>query len=149
MSILPESTCRVKSCTSNKSNRKIRQKTIEYLKRLDINDKALLTERIKELNNEWDTERVLETYSGLVILISTFLAISVSIYWIVAVVIVSFCLSQHALMGWCPPLPLIRHLGIRSPEEIEIEKFIIKAWRGDFNNISQDAAQMMDIFEKD
>jgi hypothetical protein len=29
---------------------------------------------------------------------------------------------QHAIQGWCPPLPVFRHLGVRTQAEIEREK---------------------------
>jgi hypothetical protein len=39
---------------------------------------------------------------------------------------------QHALQGWCPPLPLLRRLGVRTQYEIERERYALKAVRGDF-----------------
>jgi hypothetical protein len=44
-------------------------------------------------------------------------------------------LLQHAVQGWCPPVPLFRRLGVRTREEIEREKFALKALRGDFEEI--------------
>jgi len=33
---------------------------------------------------------------------------------------------QHGLQGWCPPLPLLRRLGIRTRGEIDREKYALK-----------------------
>jgi len=44
-------------------------------------------------------------------------------------------LFQHAVQGWCPPLPIMRRLGVRSRQEIDREKYALKALRGDFANI--------------
>jgi hypothetical protein len=43
---------------------------------------------------------------------------------------------QHSVQGWCPPLPILRHLKIRTRQEIEQERYALKLLRGDFNNIS-------------
>jgi len=44
-------------------------------------------------------------------------------------------LLQHAVQGWCPPMPVLRRLGFRTPREIEEERSALKAWRGDFEDI--------------
>lgn len=41
-------------------------------------------------------------------------------------------LFQHAIQGWCPPLPILRRLGFRTAEEINQERYALKALRGDF-----------------
>lgn len=49
--------------------------------------------------------------------------------------------GQHALQGWCPPIPLFRRMGVRTRREIERERHALKALRGDFDAIpSVDAA---------
>ena len=45
-------------------------------------------------------------------------------------------LFQHAVTGWCPPVPVMRRLGVRTRSEIDREKFALKALRGDFKNLS-------------
>jgi hypothetical protein len=32
---------------------------------------------------------------------------------------------QHAIQGWCPPLPVLRRLGFRTVQEIEEERAIL------------------------
>jgi hypothetical protein len=44
-------------------------------------------------------------------------------------------LLQHAVQGWCPPLSIFRRLGIRTAEEIDWERYALKALRGDFREI--------------
>jgi hypothetical protein len=44
-------------------------------------------------------------------------------------------LAQHALQGWCPPLPILRRHGVRAAREIERERYAIKALRGDFDSL--------------
>ena len=43
-------------------------------------------------------------------------------------------LFQHAVQGWCPPIPILRRLGFRTSYEIEEERAALKALRGDFEN---------------
>jgi len=32
-------------------------------------------------------------------------------------------LLQHGMQGWCPPLPILRRLGVRTRGEIDREKY--------------------------
>ncbi|HJS07611.1 MAG TPA: hypothetical protein VJ809_08115, partial [Pirellulales bacterium] len=54
---------------------------------------------------------------------------------IVPGVVLSF-LFQHAVQGWCPPVPVLRRLGVRTREEIDREKYALKALRGDFSEVA-------------
>jgi hypothetical protein len=49
------------------------------------------------------------------------------------------------VQGWCPPLPIIRKLGIRTPEEISNEKVAIKYLRGDFTQKEKEAKNILKI----
>jgi hypothetical protein len=46
--------------------------------------------------------------------------------------LVTAFLFQHALQGWCPPVPVLRRLGFRTMREIDTERYALKAIRGDF-----------------
>lgn len=60
ISIIPPNSKRVEMHTSNKINKKIEQRTIENIKEFKNSSYDSLTNRIKQLDREWDTERVLE-----------------------------------------------------------------------------------------
>ncbi len=47
--------------------------------------------------------------------------------------IVTGFLFQHAIQGWCPPLPVLRRRGFRTAEEINQERYALKALGGDFD----------------
>jgi hypothetical protein len=49
---------------------------------------------------------------------------------LLAVAVQSFYV-QHSLRGWCPPLPVLRRLGFRTPMEIELERAALKELRED------------------
>jgi hypothetical protein len=48
---------------------------------------------------------------------------------------VSTMLVVHATHGWYPLLPLFRRIGVRTQDEIDRERYGLKALRGDFTAI--------------
>ena len=42
---------------------------------------------------------------------------------------------RSVLQGWCPPVPVLRRLGVRTQGEIDEEKAALKALRGDFRHV--------------
>lgn len=113
---------RIRELTSDSSNTRIDQETqknIEYYSQLD---QEAIRKRIKELDEEWDIERVLETNAALIALAGTVLAATVNKKWLILPGIVTGFLAQHAIQGWCPPLALFRKYGVRTQKEIESER---------------------------
>ncbi|MCG3121862.1 MAG: hypothetical protein GIKADHBN_00233 [Phycisphaerales bacterium] len=93
--------------------------------------------RLQELDREWDVERVLEANASTLALSGILLGIGVSRKFLVIPALVAAFLLQHAVQGWCPPLPLLRRLGVRTRREIDAEKYALKALRGDFDRVDQ------------
>jgi len=147
--IIPPSTKRVELKTNKKVNQIIKTKTVNRIKQYMNTTPEDITRRIKQLNNEWDTERVLETNASIFIVISIVLGFFISSNWFIFAFIVGFFLLVHAIYGWCPPLPIIRRLGVRTPEEINDEKTVMKFIRGDFFHLSHKPIEMFEIMEKD
>lgn len=94
-----------------------------------------LTERIRELEREWSIERWLETNASALTIAGVALAASGyrKALWLSGTV--AGFLLLHGLSGWCPPLPLLRRLGVRTRGEIDCEKFALKYLRGDFQEL--------------
>lgn len=131
----PEKTARrVERASPEAANRRISEQTERNIVWY-IQHPEQIGARLDELDREWDTERVLETNAGGLALLGTVLAILEDRRFLVVPLVVSGFLLQHALQGWCPPLPLIRRLGVRSPREIERERIALKALRGDFERV--------------
>ena len=84
----------------------------------------LIDQRLVELDREWDIERALEAHSATVGLIGTALAATVNRKWLIVPALITGFLFQHAIQGWCPQLPILRRLGFRTPDEIDIEAVI-------------------------
>jgi hypothetical protein len=88
--------------------------------------------RLRELDGEWDMERILETNASSLALLGLLLGSGVNRKFYLLPVFVTGFLLLHALQGWCPPVPLFRRLGIRTQSEIELERHSLKALRGDY-----------------
>jgi len=140
---LPSTAERVQLSTKETVNYRINRQTINNISQHLSKDSSELTERIAELNYEWDTERTLETSASVLVLISISLGLFHSQFWFVVSALVAFFLLVHALIGWCPPLPIIRRKGIRTTTEICEEKVALKQLRGDFNSEHHDAENLM------
>lgn len=100
------------------------------------------------MNLEWDTERVLEANAAVLILLSSILGLKTSRCWFLLTGIVGGFLLQHALQGWCPPVPIARKWGIRTEDEINAEKTVLKWIRGDFTEDNSSIDDMLEIAEK-
>jgi hypothetical protein len=141
MNILPPTAQRVFMRTDPKINAEIRNQTIRSLNIFRNCNETEITERIRKLNQEWDTERVLEVNSAALIALSSYLGIRTSRFWFLLTGAVGIFMLQHALKGWCPPLPYVRKWGVRTADEINSEKMALKVMRGDFK---EDYANVVD-----
>ena len=97
-------------------------------------------ERLRELDAEWDIERTLAANAATLALTGSLLGAFVNKRWLALPVVVTGFLLQHALQGWCPPLPLFRSRGVRTASEIDRERYALKALRGDFAQVSSEAS---------
>lgn len=145
--MIPPSTKRVTRNTSENVNKQIRQETLNHLNVFQGADSQEITRRLQRLNREWDTERALETSAASVVLLSILLGVKKSC-WLVLAGTASFFLLQHAILGWCPPLPVIRSKGIRTPDEIYNEKTVLKFLRGDYADAGDNPEEILQAAEK-
>lgn len=90
--------------------------------------------RLAELDREWDIERAIEANAAILALAGTLLATKDKRWLVVPGLVTSFLL-QHAVQGWCPPVPILRRLGFRTEHEIETERHALKVLRGDYTNV--------------
>lgn len=136
--IIPETEARVEENTAEQINRRIRReleaRVYYYAQRPEEIDA-----RLEELDGEWDIERLLQTNAGIFSLVGlTFGALHRK--WFILPAVVAAFLVQHAVEGWCPPVPVFRRLGIRTTREINHERYALKALRGDFANVLTEGA---------
>lgn len=118
---LPDTNQRVAENTPPSLNIKIQQDIAKSVCFYQTNPQ-LIPARLRELNEEWDIERILETNASSLIVTSSALGFTLSRKFFVVPFIVGAFLLQHALQGWCPPLPILRRLGYRTTSEIQQER---------------------------
>ena len=117
---------RVRSSTASHVNEEIDIQTDINIHRYKGKSRAEILERIQMLDKEWDIERVLEVNASTLALTGLILGLTKNRKWLFLPGIVLPFLLQHGLQGWCPPLPLLRRLGIRTRGEIDREKYALK-----------------------
>ena len=127
-----ETADRVRVNTSEEVNRQIDQELEARVREYAQRSPDEIASRINELNREWDMERLLETNASAIAFTGLVLGLTHSKKWLIVPGIVSAFLFQHAVQGWCPPVPVFRRLGVRTRKEIEREKYALKVLRGDF-----------------
>jgi hypothetical protein len=132
--MIPATAERVPAHTSDRANRRI-QKDVTESVRWHARHPDRIGSRLRELDQEWDIERTLETNAAAVALTGTLLGLFVDKRFLAVPLVVSTFLLQHAVQGWCPPLPFFRRRGVRTMREIDEERYALKALRGDFGPI--------------
>jgi hypothetical protein len=91
-----------------------------------------IDERLAELDREWDIERTIETNASALAFTGIVLGTTVDRRWLALPAVVTAFLFQHAVQGWCPPIPILRRMGVRTADEINQERYALKALRGEF-----------------
>lgn len=120
-----ESADRVRRSTAVRVNQQIDTQTDDNIRAYANADRKTLLDRIKQLDEEWDVERVLEVNASTLALSGLVLGITVNRKWLALPAVVLPFLLQHGLQGWCPPLPVLRRLGVRTRGEIDREKYAL------------------------
>lgn len=131
---------RVPQHTSGTVNRRIRQQTEDNVAFFAAN-RTQIGARLGQLDREWDIERAIEANASTLALGGIILGTMRDRRWLALPAAVSAFLLQHALQGWCPPVPVLRRLGFRTSDEINQERYALKAIRGDFRKVGSGSAK--------
>src|SRR5437879_739651 len=111
--MLPATTARVPQNTPEHLNERIRRQTEANVARYAA-DPGAIDRRLEELDREWDIERTLEANAATVSLIGSVLGFTVDRRFFILPALVAGFLLQHAVQGWCPPVPFFRRRGVRT-----------------------------------
>lgn len=130
--MLPSTADRVAVNTCGKVNQQIREQTETNVAHFQSASDSEIRQRLQQLEEEWDIERTIEANASSLILAGFGLGTFVDKRFYLLPAAVAGFLLQHALQGWCPPIPILRRLGFRTQTEIEEERYALKALRGDF-----------------
>lgn len=139
--MLPSTSERVSASTPPHVNERIQRRTRAQVAAHASARPEHIARRLFELDREWDMERVLEANAAALSLAGLALGLTRHRAWLALPVTVGAFLLQHALQGWCPPLPVIRRLGVRTADEINCERTALKALRGDFAGLESQPPQ--------
>jgi hypothetical protein len=135
--MIPSSVERVPQHTCDSVNAEIRHQTERNVERFRHAGRVAIDRRLAELDREWDIERTLEANAAALSLVGLGLGATINRKWYILPAAVASFLLQHAIQGWCPPLPVLRRMGFRTVSEIDYERYALKAMRGDFQNLSK------------
>jgi hypothetical protein len=125
---------RVRANTATEVNWRIDQRIEENVRLYSDKPPEEIARRI----HEWDIERVLETMAASFSLTGIALSVTVDRRWIMLPGLVLSFLLLHGLQGWCPPVPVLRRLRVRTREEIDRELYALKALIGNFPRSSEE-----------
>ena len=116
---------RVRDSTNSKSNAAIDQKTERNINRYSQLSKYDIQDRIIALEKEWDIERTLAFNTSILAFTGVVLSVTTNRKWLILPALVTAFLAHHAIQGWCPPLPVLRKMKVRTRQEIDREKYAL------------------------
>ena len=135
--LVPSTVDRVAMHTPDRVNQRILNQMETRISHYMIH-KGEISERLKELNREWDIDRIVETFSAGIAFTGFTLGTTVNKRWHWMSGVVAGFLLQAAVQGWSPGIAFFRRLGFRTAREIECERVALKAMRGDFEEFDAD-----------
>jgi len=135
---IPATTERVERNSPEVANRRIQDATNASVARRALQGPEAIARRLEELEHEWDIERTLETNAASIALGGVVLGALVDRRFLILPAAVCAFLLQHAVQGWCPPVPFFRKRGVRTADEIAEERYALKVLRGDFDGVTGD-----------
>lgn len=134
--MIPSTKRRVPVHTTAADNRAIERATESRLSYF-ADHRSKVEKRLKELDMEWDIERAIEMNASALAFAGIALGAFHNRRWLLLPAAVTAFLFQHAVQGWCPPVPVLRKMGFRTVYEIDEERSALKALRGDFAAVSR------------
>lgn len=136
--MLQATTTRVEANTSAALNDKFNALLHDNISRFSNADTEAIDIRLAELDREWNTERAIETEAPVMIGLGLALGAAYDRKWYALSAFSAGMMILHSLQGWYPLLPLLRHIGVRSQEEIEQERTALRVLRGDHEAYARD-----------
>ena len=127
-----------------KIDRKIRENIFSYG---SLGGEAL-SERIRKLDGEWDLDRCLEVGGSGIGLMGILMGVLNGRIWRVFTVAALVHLFLYGTRRQSPLAATLRRRGIRTRQEIDEEKFALKAMRGDFQGINPPQGQEVENLAK-
>ena len=121
LGMIPSTRNRVPAHTAPALNDRIQRAISDRVSALSGHPE-LIKQRLQQLDREWDIERAIEMNASALAFVGTSLGATINKRWLALPALVTAFLFQHAVQGWCPPVPILRRLGFRTVYEIEQER---------------------------
>ncbi|HEX8433938.1 hypothetical protein [Archangium sp.] len=132
----------VRTHTSDGVNRRIDDRVEGCVRHMAEQDRAAITQYLDKLEREWDLNRMVTVAASAVSVLGLVLGARDGKAWRVVSGVAAGLLLQHGLLGFGPLAEVVRVLGVRTRKEIDLEKFALKALRGDFERIPHDGGPL-------
>ncbi|PTL80535.1 hypothetical protein [Vitiosangium sp. GDMCC 1.1324] len=137
------STDAVRSHTPEVVNRKIDERVERCVRHMaERMDRAAITRYLEKLESEWDLNRVVTVAMSSVSVLGLLLSEKAGRGWRRVSGVAAGMLLLHGLLGFSPMAELIRAMGVRTRREMDLEKFALKALRGDFERIPHEGGPL-------
>ena len=104
----------------------------------------LINQRVADLNQEWDIERITVIVVSVISLCGMGLAAFVHINWLMLSALITLFLIQDVIWGKGLFHMLLRRFGKRGLLEIQSERHALKALRGDYSHVDSPADALED-----
>jgi hypothetical protein len=125
----------VRTHTPDGLNRRIDERVERCVRYMAQQERSEIGHYLNQLEEEWDMSRALAVSCAVASLGGLLLGRSLGRGWLGLSALASGLLLQQGLFGHGPAASLVRSLGVRTRREIDLEKFALKALRGDFERI--------------
>lgn len=127
---------RVRANTAYEINARLDREIEDSIHYYAGQSQAEISRRIEELDREWSIERALESEASSMGLLGLTLGLTVDRKFLFLSVMSAGMMLLHGTQGWYPLLPIFRRFGFRTRQEIDREKYRLKALRGDFKELA-------------
>ncbi len=125
----------VRTHTPDQLNRRIDERVERCVRYMAQQERSEIGHYLQQLEEEWDVNRVLAVGGSVVTLSGLLLSRGLGRGWLGLSAAVAGLMLQQGLVGHSLLAALVRSLGVRTRREIDLEKFALKALRGDFERI--------------
>jgi hypothetical protein len=122
-------TDRLRRRTADRIRARLDQCMLARLRRETAADPRRLARRMRELDRQWNVERILERAAAVVALTGVGLGLAVDRrFFMLPAVVLAMSLQQSAA-GWSAPAAILRRFGLHTRREIDTEKHAIQQLR--------------------
>jgi hypothetical protein len=130
------STDEVRSHATEGVNKRIDERVERCVRHMAERERAEISRYLEKLEREWDLNRAVTVVGSALTLAGLWLGRRDGGRWRILGGLAAGLMLQHGLLGFGPLAELVRAVaGVRTRKEIDLEKFALKALRGDFERI--------------